>query len=145
MKAKTWVLVANSAEAKFFHAETVGHLVEVHMMEHPESRLHDRELGEDKPGRTNPSTYRAHSSMEPHNTPKRLEAETFAKDINSYLDHARQQGHFTRLYIAAAPAFLGLLRLAFSHGTAGLIAGEVDKDLLHMNTKELPAALPFAI
>ena len=60
---KTWILIANSTHARFFHAEKVGTLVEVHTLIHPEGRFHDQELVEGKPGRTNPSTYRGHSAM----------------------------------------------------------------------------------
>ena len=119
--------------------------VEVHTLIHPEGRFHDQELVEGKPGRTNPSTYRGHSAMEPHTNPRDQESLTFAKQVSDYLEQSRQQGLFQKLYIAAAPSFLGFLRQALSRNTASLVAGEVNKDIIHLKPVEICAAVPFVL
>jgi protein required for attachment to host cells len=145
MKNKTWVIVANGSQARVYKAEKLGVLSEVHTLLHPESRMRDGDLTSDKPGRINPSTTLGHSSIEPQTSPKKHEIEVFAKEVSQFLEQAREQGLFSRLYVVAAPSFLGLLREKLSTATTRLVAGEVDKDVTHMKPKEICAAVPFVL
>ncbi|MDP1834873.1 MAG: host attachment protein [Chlamydiales bacterium] len=145
MKNKTWVVVANSSQATVYKAEKLGVLNEVHTLLHPESRLHDRDIVTDKPGRTNPSITIGRSAYEPQTSPKRHEIEVFAKELSEFLEQSREQGLYSKLYIAAAPSFLGLLREKLSQATTRLVAGEVDKDCTHLKPKEICDAVPFMI
>lgn len=144
MKDCTWVIVANSSTATLYQREKVGVLQKVHSFSHPESRLHARDMITDKPGQT---TYGSslHSVEEPHTTLKKHEMEVFAKEISTYLDKSRDEGLFTKLFIAAPPAFLGVLREKISTPTARLVAGEVDKDCTHVKVEEICQALPFSL
>ncbi len=145
MKTKTWIVAANSCLAKFFNSEKIGVLTEVHSIDHPEGHLRNQDMGTDRPGRSHESNTVGRHSMEPTTAPKRHEAELFARKVADYLDSSREKGMFSRLYVAASPSFLGLLRQMISPATAHLIAGEVDKDFTHMKPKDICENLPFIL
>lgn len=145
MKAKTWIVVANSWHAKVFQADKPGLLSEVHQIEHPDAKLHNKDLNSDRPGRTNASYSPGHSALEPPTSAKQKEVDHFARQISDYLDKSRQEGRFERLYLAAPPSFLGTLRQNLSSPTSSLVAGEVDKDFTHFKSKEICEHLPFNI
>lgn len=143
MKKDTWLIVANSSLARIFKVQKKQSLVEVEVLEHPESRLHERDITSDRPGRDFNSTNPRRHALEPQTSPKQQEFMNFARDLASYLDKARMDGQFERLYLAANPSFLGLLRQNLPAYTSQLINGEVDKDLTHMKPTEIMNYLPF--
>lgn len=143
MKKDSWILVANSSVAYIYKIEKKHALVEVGVLEHTESRLHNRDLASDKPGRDFESVGVTRHSLEPKHSPKHNEFQIFAREIAHYLESARNKGEFDKLYVAANPTFLGLLRNELDASTAKLISGEVDKDMTHMKTDEIVAHFPF--
>lgn len=143
MKKDSWLIVANSSLARIFKIEKKHALVEMEVLEHPESRLHNRDLTSDKPGRDFESAGMGRHSLEPHSTPKEQEFNNFAKHIAHYLDNALNKGEFERLYISASPALLGLLRRALHPSTQKAISGELDKDMTQMKPDEIAHHLPF--
>lgn len=140
---KKWLVIANSSVARIYKIEKKKALVEIELFEHPESRLHNRDLVSDKPGRDFESVGHARHSLEPHSTPQQLEFNLFAKELSVYLENARNNGEFESLYIAASPTLLGLLRQSLDPATAKLVKGEVDKDMTHMNPDEIITHAPF--
>jgi protein required for attachment to host cells len=58
------------------------------------------------------------------------------------LETARNQGLFRKLYVVAAPAFLGLIRRQLTPALRQLIAGEVDKSLAGQDPATIRKALP---
>lgn len=144
-KDQTWLLVANSSLARIFKVQKRQSLIELEVLEHPESRLHDRDLVSDKPGRGFESTGSSRHSMEPQTSPKQLEFMTFAKNIAHYLEEARLKGDFNRLYLVASPTLLGLLRQSLYPSTMQLISGELDRDMTHMKSNEIIGHLPFLL
>src|SRR5205814_1234478 len=61
----------------------------------------------------------------------------FAIDLREFIDHARSEQRFERLWVIAAPAFLGQLRSAFSKPLRQRVELELDKDL----TTDTPAEI----
>lgn len=144
--SKTWVLVADSARAKIFRAQSpVGPLVEVEDWVHPESRLHELDINADKPGRTHDSAGQGRHAMENEVSPKAQDAREFARQLAERLDKARTDGLFDHLLLVAAPAFLGLLREALSKPTRDRVTAEVDKDLVMHDPADIRAHLPYRI
>jgi protein required for attachment to host cells len=137
MKDESWVLVANSAQARLFKLEKMSKLSELYAFVHPESRFHEQDLIDTKPGRAFDSNTPNRHSMEPKITQKELEIEQFAKSIADYLEQARVKSHFNRLYIAAGPNFLGTLRKTLFPLTAQLIKKEISKDLVHAKPEHI--------
>jgi protein required for attachment to host cells len=142
-KVISWLLIANSSSAKIYSIETLKSLALVKNFEHPESRLHNRDLVSDKPGRDFESIGPTRHSMEPHTTPKENEFHLFAKELATYLDSAWNNHEYKRLYIIAGPALLGMLRQFLAPETLKMVHGELDKDLTHLTTDEIITNLPF--
>lgn len=139
--SSTWVMVANSSVARFFEMDKTGHLKEFNTLIHPGSRLHGRDLTSDRPGRSFDSVGTGRHAMEQTTPPKEVEFEAFAHSISEHLATAHTDKQFDRLYIAASPHFLGLLRQAIKPGTAKALHSTVDKDMTQMTPDEIQARL----
>lgn len=141
--ARTWVLAANSSHAQVFSAEkTTGPLDEVAEFDHPEARVHEQELTSDLPGRAFDSGGEGRHAMGQPVEPKRQEAINFAIKLTDFLEAARIEGKFQKLYIIAAPAFLGLLRERFSSALTAMVAQEINKNLVNLRAREIRGYLP---
>ena len=138
----TWVMVANSANARIFEAKNNNELHEILQLEHPESRMKASELVTDRQGRGHESVGTRRSAMEPSTTPKEVEFAAFAKFLSEHLDSAHNAGKFNKLYIAAGPHFLGLMRDVISPSLAHCIVGTLDKDFTHLEPKQIRSHLP---
>lgn len=142
MKKEIWVLVANSSTAIIYKAEDNHTLKELETLAHPESRLLDRELISSQPGRAFDSMGPGRHAMEQKTSPKTSEFILFARHLSSRLEEALKQGNLKKIYIAANPTFLGILRQNLSHNVAHLIAGEVDKDMTLLKPDQIRKHLP---
>lgn len=143
MKKDIWLVVANSSSAKIYK---VGHkqmLLELEVFEHPESRLHNRDLVTDKPGRDFESMGFTRHAIEPKIWPQQQEVINFAKELAVHIEQAFNKGEFEKVYIAANPTMLGHLRNCILPNTAKHIGGEVDKDMTHMKPDEIIKHVPF--
>ncbi len=141
MKKDYWLLVANSSLARIFKIEKGHSLVEITVLEHPESRLRNLDLVSDKPGRDFESAGLGRHGLDSGITPKQHEFTIFAKYLADYLETARHLGKFERLYIFAGPTLLGLLRQALHPETIKLIKDEVNKDITHLKPEEIASHL----
>lgn len=137
------VMVADASRARFFSAETPkGKLKEIDSMVHPESKLHPNEMASDKPGKTSNRNGQGVNSLDTEVNPKRQEAIRFAKDVSSKLNTVRQKGSYNKVYIVAAPTFLGMLRTNINGDTKRAIKDEINKDLTALTVDEIRAHLP---
>lgn len=143
MKKNAWLLIANSSSARLFRIQTIHSLEEIRNFEHPESRLRNIDLTSDKPGRDFESSGTVRHALEPATLPKQHEFELFAKRLADYLQEAHHKKEFEDLYIAATPAFLGLIRQELSPAVTKSIKGEVNKDITHFKPSEILDHLPF--
>ncbi|MBA2727592.1 MAG: host attachment protein [Parachlamydiaceae bacterium] len=138
----TWIIVANSAFARIFESTKKNDLHEILHLSHPESRLKVSELVTERQGRGHESVGTRRSAMTPTTSPKEVEFAAFAKDLLQHLEASFHDGKFTKLYIAAGPHFLGLLREKISTSLSHILAGAIDKDLTHLEIKEIRGYLP---
>ncbi|MBL6615231.1 MAG: host attachment protein [Reyranella sp.] len=130
--AKTWVVVADGARARFFRPDgetsklvpTLGDLVA------PQSRQRPRDLKSDKPGRSFSSSRSGmrHAFEPPHDYHK-LEKHRFMALIADALDEACQRRDFDDLILVAPRRSLGELRGLLSKRVQGRLRQEVAKDL----------------
>ncbi len=135
----TWILVADSSRAKLFNADkALAPLQEIASFSHPESRAKTQDLISDRQGRSSNNSRSLDHDVEP----KRQEAIYFAKQLSEHLKSGRIRGLFHKLYIAAAPSFLGLLREKMDSHTAQLVAGEINKDLTQLDSATIRHHLP---
>ncbi|MBK1700532.1 host attachment protein [Thiococcus pfennigii] len=139
----TWVLVADNSRARLFSAEKpASPLIEFRDLTSPEGRLHEGDLVTDKRGRDqNPASGTLHG-LDPSTTRKQDAAERFAQQICEELDVARARAELSKLYVVAAPAFLGLLRRNQSNALRQTIAGEIDKNLTTQDPTTIRKHLP---
>ncbi|HEC15498.1 MAG TPA: host attachment protein [Sedimenticola sp.] len=138
-----WVLVADATRARIFSAEkpTAG-LTEVQALSHPEGRLHEGDLTSDTAGMdlngSSPTTH----DMGHTSDAKQQEAIRFAEEIRDAIESGRTAGRFGKLYVIAAPAFLGILRKHYSSAMRRMIAAEIDKNLTTHDPAEIRRQLP---
>jgi protein required for attachment to host cells len=127
----TWLLVANRARARILEIQSVDDQpIERAAFVNPAGRAHERDLDSDAAGRFYGKGEReqAHSANASESLSEH-ETERFVVDLRAFLDHARTEQRFERLWLIAAPALLGQLRNAFSKPLRQRVELEVDKDL----------------
>jgi protein required for attachment to host cells len=118
MTTPVWVVVSSRTTARFLAASSpLGELRQVEAMEHPEGRLHARELTSDLPGRAFDSKGGGRHALENEVDPERHEAVQFARRVAARLESARVRGEVERLILIAPPEFLGFLRSALTAPT----------------------------
>ncbi|HUN25754.1 MAG TPA: host attachment protein [Steroidobacteraceae bacterium] len=148
------IVVADQAEACFYDiAGAEDALQPVGRLTDPEAHLHNRDLTSDRPGRVfdhSPMAAgrrgaTAHHGVGGERSPRKHEAELFARHIAADLEKAQATQQFDRLVIMAAPAFLGLLRAALPHSVRSRVAAEVPKDLAHQPPTAVREHLPMQI
>ncbi len=138
-----WVVAADSSRAKILESPNrVGPLVEIHDLQHPESRVKNRDLDADEPGRSFDSGGQGRHAMEPGTEAKEVEAERFAKQLADFLKENSDHGRFERLVLAAPPGFLGLLRESLDKTVENKISAEVIKDVVAEPPDEIRRHLP---
>ena len=147
---KLRIVVADQSEVDFYdmqHAEEIptfaGGLGD------PIAHLHDRDLKSDRPGRVfdhaaAPFARRgstAHHGTGSERTPRKIEAEQFARRIVQAIEGAHRDGAFERLVLIAPPGFLGLIRRALPDSLHALVTAEIGKDLVHAPPSRLRSYL----
>lgn len=144
---RMWFVVADEGRALLLEqAEPGAALEKVAELEDELAHARGQDLRNDAKGRFygKGERFMAHTT-EPHTDPKRKEAQKFARQVADYLEQAQNQRRFDRLFLVAAPTFLGLLRAELAPNVRKAVAGELDHDLAHLNLPELTqrlAALP---
>ncbi len=141
--SKIWVLVADSARARLFHADgSAGPLQEQTDLLMPGSRLKEKDLVGDRAGRAFDSGGNGRHAMDPGTTAKEMESHRFAAQIAELLQKEQLSGAFNRLVLVAPPGFLGELRGALSDGVRALVSEELGKDLVQFDIDDIRKHLP---
>ncbi len=139
---KTWVVVADTSRARIFAADKPSSdLVEIQTLAHPEARLHEGDLVSDRSGSGVGYSGTTHGFGKEHEA-KDEESIRFAADLCHELEQARNQHAFDKLYIIAAPAFLGLLRKQQSDCMRALVSQEISKNLTTLDPGAIRSHLP---
>jgi len=138
-----WVLTADASRAKIWTASTPSSPLElIREMESPEGRMHERDLTSDLPGRAFDSSGSGRHTMEQEVGPKKEAAIRFSHELAAVLAQACNQSAFDKIYLVAAPSFLGLLRDCCKGTLKSYDVVEVDKDYAAMGASELRSHLP---
>lgn len=139
----TWILVADSSRARVFCAKRKSESFhEVADPVHTASRLHGQSLETDDAGRAFDSAGDGRHSMGAEKKQHQNEIETFARELAEYLAAGLREDQYTRLYIAAPPAFLGTLRTLLSAEVSGAVIAEVDKDIVMQPLEQITSYFP---
>ncbi len=70
------------------------------------------------------------------------QAELFARELCQDLEQTVQSDHIHRIYVMAAPRFLGLIRANLGKTCAGMVAAELDKNLVNQSIDAIRSHLP---
>ena len=128
------VIVAESSRARIFEMKNPAQpLTEIRDMVHTESRAHARDLTSDLPGRSFDSRGQGRHALEPSMDIKEHEAWIFAEQLASYINLACRNNNLERLYLVAAPEFLGKLRDELDATTKRHIARQLNLNLVSMD------------
>ncbi len=136
---KKWIVVADSSRARIFEvANREKHLQEIEDMVNPEGRANNRDLESDAAGRYHGGGQRLQGGTS-GTTINAVEHETewFAKSIGEYLDKARAERRYERLYLVAAPKFLGLLRDNLTRETRNTVSEELSKEISRLQGRDI--------
>lgn len=144
----TWIIVADNTRARIFTADSPSSaLNEIEDFTHTESRLHDKDMTTDLPGKIKSADGGGHAFEQPTD-PKKHEADNFAHQVAQHLAAAHNANKFEQLLIIAEPSFLGLLRNRLAEHIKTHICFELDKNITHQSAenirKHLPEYLPNA-
>lgn len=133
-----WVLVADRSRAKVLHVLPEGQKpwpVLASFM-HVEGKQLPQDHDSDAPGRIFlPGG--ARSAVEPHEDRAHVEARRFATQLGDLLEHDRQERRFDRLFVVAAPMFLGVIRNCWPDTLRRTVAHEIDLDLMGLDDHAL--------
>ena len=143
------ILVANQASARLYRLEDKV-LLPAGELADPLARLHDRDLKSDRPGRVfdrAATGMRRRGAMAHHGTggertPRRVEAQQFARRIARWLTTRPTHEAEDRFVVMAGPPFLGLLRATWPANLRARIVAEVPKDLINQPESAVMRHLP---
>ncbi|MBN2865672.1 MAG: host attachment protein [Thiotrichales bacterium] len=149
MKATTkpvWILVADSSTARLFTAEhSASDLIEIETLTHAEAHLHEQDLVTDSPGRGSSSGGAGNHAYTPEVSAKEQEEMHFAKRVIKHLSNELNHNKFERLFIVAAPAFLGSLRSAFNNRIEKQVSFSLGKNIVNLSPVEIRGHLPHSL
>ncbi len=139
---RTWLITADSSRARIF--EVLGRdqqLKEIADLVNPEGRANERELKSDANSRIygHGDRSRSHVSGEPSAVDHATEV--FSRELGRYLEKARNDQQYERLYLMAPPRFLGMLRRNLSDEVRKAIVSSIDKDLSWLDSREVEKQL----
>ena len=135
---KTCILVADGAHARVYLNNGPGHgLTEEKKYARNLDVQPSRDIDADRPGRTFDSGGEGRHAMEPPTDAKRQAKQEFHRELAEEIEAAIKAGEFDRLVIVAAPATLGDLRRELSKYVIDKIHGELAKNLIKADGKEL--------
>lgn len=142
----TWILVADSARARLFSVDRPrGPLNEHADFVNPADRLRDQDLESDAPGRGARRNGGGRYSIGGDTGAKQHHAQRFAKDLAGVLHKGRTAREFARLYVMAAPNFLGALREVMDPSTAACVVGSYAKDVVRERAEGIRKHLPYRL
>lgn len=139
MPTRTWIMAADSSRGRLFEiVEPERELRELEDFSNPQGRASNRELASDANGRLSSKGNgpRGHSTGQKI-TPVEHETQLFSKTLARYLEKARSQRRYGKLYLIAPPEFLGLMRGNLSKEVRKVTAEEINKDLAWFDSRDL--------
>ena len=141
-----WIVVADAARARIFSTSgSKSPLEPVEQLVSPASRLKERDLVSDRPGRSFDSKGKGRHSMERQSSASEQIARNFAGQVADHLEAGRTSGQYRRLILVAEPRFLGLLNKKITSETEKLITTKIDKNLSRQSDQEIRTHLPERI
>lgn len=137
-----WIIVADSYRARLFTADKpTAPLIEIATLVNPSARQHEQDFDSDRAGHVMSNISGGHHLGTKDQT-KLEETSRFAALVCQHLEKGRHSKAYEKLYILAAPAFLGLLRKQVSAPLKTLVCDEIAKDLTAHPPHRIRTQLP---
>ena len=136
---KIWILAADGSRARIFEALGSNPKVrEIDDLANPPGRANNRELRTDAHGRYSGKGQGHHGHVtSPPVDAVEHETELFSKMLGDYLDKARNEHRYDRLYLIAPPKFMGLVRQHLSKEAQKLVEEEITKDISWFDARDV--------
>lgn len=135
---RTWILIANGAQAYILLNDGPGHGVKpLNEFAFKAPHISNQEINADRPGRSFDSHGEGRHAMEPATDPQRNETRKFAAMLVGVLEEQHKKQAYDRLILVAAPATLGDLRDKLPQALKTIVSGEIAKDLTHIPIHEI--------
>jgi protein required for attachment to host cells len=141
-KAKYWVLVANSGQARILEMQRKPY--EFHQVSELFSEtqhLTNKEIVSDASGRVYHAQGPGTHSMKPRSDPHEQAEEQFSRSLAQKMEKAAQLGRFDQLLVVADPKTMGRLRQRMNRSLAGKVTDEVALDLVGLPLPQLESRL----
>lgn len=135
MQKGTWLVIANSVQANFYHLTHKDYSL-VKTLKHAEGRLKTHDIVSDRPGHYHAgNTVRGAygSTTDPHEE----EHIVFAREVARFLEAERLENAYQHIILCAASHFLGLLNKEMTKGVEAMIIEVIEKDYIPLPQKEL--------
>lgn len=137
------VVVADSNRARIFEAPIpLAPLSEIGGVERELAALKDSQLVTGDRGRHRDGVGQHRSAFEPSDSPGEVERRRFARDLSEALERLLQREGPLRVYVVAAPGFLGELRQQYGHELEHSTVMEIPKNLLEARAESIRDSLP---
>ncbi|MEW6983095.1 host attachment protein [Colwelliaceae bacterium 6471] len=137
------ILTADSGRARLFQTEnSSSEIIEVEDIVNPVARIKDNKLLSDGASSLKDSVGAGRHGGDPKHMPKEVAKQRFAKEVSDTLVASMDKYGYHKLYIIAAPKFLGELRTVIPNKIKQLLIGEVDHDATSLTPKEFRHLLP---
>jgi protein required for attachment to host cells len=141
-KAKYWVLVANSGQARILEMQRKPY--EFHQVTELASEaqhLTNKDIVSDASGRVYRTQGPGTHSMNPRSDPHENAEEQFSRGLAQKMEKAARLGRFDHLLVVADPKTLGRLRQQMNKSVEGKVAEEVALDLVRLPLNQLEPRL----
>ena len=141
-KAKYWVLVANSGQARILEMQRKPYeFRQVADLVSETQHLTNKELVSDASGRVYHTQGPGTHSMKPRSDPHENAEEQFSRSLAQKMEKAAQLHRFDQLLVVADPKTMGRLRQQMHKVVSDRVADEVSLDLVGMPLNQLETRL----
>jgi protein required for attachment to host cells len=138
----TWIVMADGSRALIVTRRDVEPGFDVvSSMFSDAAHVPSRDIGSDRPGRTQESGYSGRHAIQPRHDPHQDRMTAFVDSVARYLNEASGEKKFDRLILFAADRALGRLRAGLDKATSAKVQAESPKDLTKIPLAELPQHL----
>ena len=141
LRQGTWVAVCDGNKALLFENEGDHTYPNLRLLEHrSQDDRPTHEQGSDRPGRTFSAAHGRSAAVE--ETDLHLEVERhFLREFAALLDHRIRENGVHSLILVAPPKALGIIRPLLSNATRAVLAAELDRDYVKLQSSEIEARL----
>lgn len=134
---RSWVVVANKSNARVFERGKKNHLKLIQCLINPSAKVSEGDQVSDRRGSVAQSNGYGHQSYTAKTSAKAHSVETFAKEINQFLEKNRNKNQFDGLEIVASPSFLGVLKKNLDKELSKQVVSFLNKDFGQKSDDEI--------